>query len=159
MEIFVIICVVVFALLLVGRHLRHVMVDEQEQELKWVAPEQSKDSDPVETVPAPEEESVVIEPTPEPDLPEVVEPEPDPEPEQIDVRAIFHLESHRDGGWQVKYENAIRPLRVFQKKPEALAYAKTKAKAKAASTGKTSLLVVHKRDGSVQQEHAYDGDK
>lgn len=148
MEIFIIILAIALALVLVGAHLRKVV---SVKEVKPEAPEPEADG----VVLAPGEVLEVIDAEPE----EESEPAPESQPEESEERAVFHLEPHKDGGWQVRSETSSRPLRVFPKKPEALAYAKVKVKAKAASSGKTSVLVVHRRDGTVQHEHAYDGDK
>jgi len=83
----------------------------------------------------------------------------DPKKRTPSTVSRFHLESHKDGGWQVRAEDALRPMRLFTKKSEALAYAKVKVKAKATSIGRTLILVVHKRDGSIQYEFSYDGGK
>ncbi|QKS70106.1 DUF2188 domain-containing protein [Paenalkalicoccus suaedae] len=59
-----------------------------------------------------------------------------------------HVVSH-DSGWAVRSSDASRASGIFDKKNEAIERAKEIAKNKGTS------VVIHKRDGSIQQSYSY----
>ena len=94
---------------------------------------------------------------PKPVQQEVVEETPE-EPEQVEVKeekkaepkkkrqAAMHITKHKDGGWQVKRENAQRALRKFETQKEAIEYAKQIEKDKGIG------YIIHKADGSTRKK-------
>ena len=95
--------------------------------------------------------------TPKPVKQEVVEETPE-EPEKKDVKeekketpkkkrqAAMHITKHKDGGWQVKRENAQRALRKFDTQKEAIEYAKKIEDEKGIG------YIIHKADGSTRKK-------
>lgn len=59
-----------------------------------------------------------------------------------------HVVSHEDG-WAVKAEDAKQPSDVFDKKEDAVDRAEEIAK------NKQTQVVIHKKDGSIQQKKTY----
>ncbi|MCM3714146.1 DUF2188 domain-containing protein [Alkalihalobacillus oceani] len=60
-----------------------------------------------------------------------------------------HVLAHEDG-WAVQAEDAKRPSEVFSKKEEAIDRAREIAK------NKQTHLIVHKKDGAVQEKTSYE---
>jgi hypothetical protein len=58
----------------------------------------------------------------------------------------YHIVHSPDGGWAVKKSGALRAARVFGTKDEALAWGKNISKKH------NSVIVVHRKDGSVQKK-------
>ncbi len=75
------------------------------------------------------------------------EDEYDSRPELLDKGE--HVVSHEDG-WAVQAEDAKQPSDVFENKPEAVERAKEIAK------NKGTQVIIHKQDGSIQDEKSYD---
>lgn len=66
-------------------------------------------------------------------------------------RKIYHVAPHGDEGWKVEAEGASRATSVHSTKEEAVNASRELAKSQM-----PSLVVIHKKDGSVQTEHSYD---
>ncbi|MDX1622209.1 MAG: DUF2188 domain-containing protein [Nitriliruptorales bacterium] len=64
-------------------------------------------------------------------------------------RKSYHVTSREDG-WEVKAEGASRASAVTERKSEAVDRAKRLAK-----NQEPSQVVVHKRDGTVQDNYSY----
>ncbi|WP_100405253.1 DUF2188 domain-containing protein [Bacillus solitudinis] len=60
-----------------------------------------------------------------------------------------HVLAHKDG-WAVQAEDSKQPSHVFEKKEDAIARARTIAK------NKETHLVVHTKDGKVQEKTSYE---
>src|SRR3712207_803329 len=66
-------------------------------------------------------------------------------------RKTYHVTRRSDGGWTVKFEGAKRASSVHRTKREATRRGVELARAYAPSS-----LIIHKRDGTIQQQHTYD---
>lgn len=66
---------------------------------------------------------------------------------------VYHLQPAGDDGWEIRAEGAERATRVFDTKDEALTAARELAR-----TTVPSELVIHRRDGSEADRHAYGQD-
>lgn len=67
-------------------------------------------------------------------------------------RTSYHVVPH-DDGWAVKKEGAKRATSVHGKKDEAVKKARALAK-----NQKPSQILVHKKDGTIQDEFSYGTD-
>lgn len=61
-----------------------------------------------------------------------------------------HVISHEDG-WAVKAEDAKQPSDVFDKKEDAV------NRAKEIAGNKGTQVIIHKKDGTIQEKKDYDG--
>lgn len=57
--------------------------------------------------------------------------------------------SRKDGGWAVKKAGAIRASKKFERKLDAVKYARE------LSRSEQSELYIHKRDGTIQNRNSY----
>jgi hypothetical protein len=64
----------------------------------------------------------------------------------------YHVVPAPQGGWSVKKNGADRASRHFDKKEDAVKWAKETVKARSAS------IYVHRRDGTVQSKDTYGSD-
>lgn len=69
------------------------------------------------------------------------------------TRVTYHVVPKESGGWQLKKEGAKRAVQSFDRKAEAVAFGKDKAKSHA-----LGQLIVHKKDGTIQTEYTYGAD-
>ncbi|MFD1020797.1 DUF2188 domain-containing protein [Thalassobacillus hwangdonensis] len=80
--------------------------------------------------------------------------ERDEEDKQYDSRPELlekgqHVVAH-DDGWAVQTEDAKKPSEVFDSKDEAV------KRAKEIAENKGTKAVIHKKDGSIQNQHTYE---
>ena len=68
-------------------------------------------------------------------------------------RKVYHVTPHAQGGWQGKVEGAARASVVAATKDEA-----TQRTRELARHSAPSQVIVHGQDGSIQDEHTYEGD-
>jgi hypothetical protein len=68
-------------------------------------------------------------------------------------RKVFHVVPGRDGGWEVKLENAERAESSHETKDPAVSDARDRAR----SHG-LGQVIVHKQDGTIQTEYTYGQD-
>lgn len=64
----------------------------------------------------------------------------------------YHVVPDLKGGWAVKRSGAERASKRFENKNNAVSWARAK------SQNEESELVIHKRDGTIQQKHSYGRD-
>lgn len=69
------------------------------------------------------------------------------------IRKTYHVAPNRDGGWNVKSENASRASSSYDTKADAVDRAKELAKAQP-----LGQVVIHGQDGRIQTEHTYGQD-
>lgn len=67
-------------------------------------------------------------------------------------RQKMHISPH-EKGWQLKKERAERALKTFKTKKEAVDFGINKARALP-----LSQLIIHKKDGKIQEERTYGND-
>ena len=83
--------------------------------------------------------------------PKVEEPKAEEKQEKKETpkkrQAAMHITKHKDGGWQVKRENAQRALRKFDTQKEAIEYAKKIEKEKGIG------YIIHKADGTTRKKN------
>jgi hypothetical protein len=68
------------------------------------------------------------------------------------ARKTQHVVPNPSGGWSVKKGGAAKATRTFDKKDQAVSYGKQVAKNQKAE------LVVHKKDGKIQNPNSYGRD-
>jgi len=67
-------------------------------------------------------------------------------------RKVYHIVP-REKGWSMKREGSDRAMKNFTRKKDAMDYARQRAKAE-----QPSQVKIHKKDGTIQSEHAYGKD-
>lgn len=67
-------------------------------------------------------------------------------------RKVWHVVPH-EGGWAVKKEEALRATSINKNKEQAVQAARELAKA-----NKPSQIIIHGRDGRIQEERTYGED-
>ncbi len=69
-------------------------------------------------------------------------------------RKVYHVEPSRDReGWDIKEQGAMKPESHHQRKQEAVLVARKMAK-----SHPLGQVVIHKADGSVEEERTYGRD-
>lgn len=68
------------------------------------------------------------------------------------VRKTHHVVPNSDGGWDVKKGGGTRSIKHFDKKQDAVDYARN------ISRNQESELVIHKKDGTIQNPDSHGGD-
>lgn len=68
-------------------------------------------------------------------------------------RTKIHVTPRDQGDWAVKRANSDRASKVFEKKTDAIDYAKEKAKEE-----EKSQVIIHGKDKKIQTEHTYGKD-
>lgn len=68
-------------------------------------------------------------------------------------RKTYHVVPNKQGGWNVKAENASRAASNHETKSEAVERGKELAK-----NQPLGQIVIHKGDGTIQTEHTYGKD-
>jgi uncharacterized protein YdaT len=68
------------------------------------------------------------------------------------ARKTHHVVPNSDGGWSVKKGGSERASKIFDKKTDAVDYAREVSK------NQHSELVVHKKDGTIQNPDSHGGD-
>jgi hypothetical protein len=65
-------------------------------------------------------------------------------------RKTYIIKANEDGGWDVWAEESDRPINIFKTKGEAVERA-----AELARKQEPSQIVIHKKDGDVQEERLF----
>lgn len=68
------------------------------------------------------------------------------------VRKTQHVVPNQSGGWSVKKGGSKKATKNFEKKADAITFGRTVAK------NQGSELVVHKKDGRIQNPNSYGRD-
>ncbi len=67
-------------------------------------------------------------------------------------RKVYHIVP-KEKGWSMKREGSDRALKNFERKQDAVNYAREKLR-----QDQPSQVKIHKKDGKIQTEHTYGSD-
>lgn len=68
------------------------------------------------------------------------------------TKRAYHVVSNPDGGWAVRREGAVRASKRFERKEDAVRYARSICQ------GERLALVVHRSDGTITEKNTYGSD-
>lgn len=68
------------------------------------------------------------------------------------TKQTYHVLPVQDGGWKVKKGGAARASKRFEEKDDAINFAKN------LSSSYNTQLVIHRKDGSIQNANSYGND-